>query len=260
LAQHHLKDGRTCRPLIDFLGLGRGDRVLEIGPGGGILTRELLATGASVLAVELDAVWAFELRKSGWVGDSGEGLSIVVADALELAWEKLPGGCRVAGNLPYNVGTAIVERLLRAARPGTRAAFLLQREVVDRLVAGPGDDAYGALSVLVALRARASRLGVVKAGAFVPPPKVDSAFVGLETVAPPLAAPELAHLERVIAAAFAQRRKTVANSLGAAFGRERVVRALAGAGIAPRRRAEELAHDELARLAAELGAPDSVST
>jgi 16S rRNA (adenine1518-N6/adenine1519-N6)-dimethyltransferase len=219
--------------------------MLEIGPGGGALTRELLASGASVLAVELDPAWAFALLESGGAGDSGERLSIAVADALALAWERLPPGWRVAGNLPYNVGTVIVERCLRGAQPGTRAGFLLQREVVDRIVARPGDEAYGALSVLVALRARATRLGVVKPGAFVPPPEVESAFVGFETIAPPVVAHELPALERLVVAAFATRRKTLRNALAAHLGRERTAAALAAAGIDATRRAEQLSLAEL---------------
>jgi 16S rRNA (adenine1518-N6/adenine1519-N6)-dimethyltransferase len=134
----------------------------------------------------------------------------------------------------------IVERLLRGAPVGTRAAFLLQREVVERMVARAGEPAYGALSLHVATRARARRLGLVRPGAFVPPPRVDSAFVGLETVAPPLPAPAMAELERLIAVAFGQRRKSLRNALAAGYGRPAADAALAGAGIAPARRAEEL--------------------
>ncbi len=258
LGQHHLKNGKTCRPLVDFLRLAPGERLLEIGPGGGILTRELLTTGASVVAVELDPNWGFELLRRAREFPSPESLSasrlsssrlsIVIADALELPWERLPVGWRVAGNLPYNVGTVIVERLLRGARPGTRAAFLLQREVVDRMVARPGDDAYGALSVLVAARSRARSLGVVKPGAFTPPPKVDSAFVGLETISPPLPEAAMPAFERLVQVAFGQRRKSLRNALGSGFGREEAVRALSAAGIDPGRRAEELSLDEFRRL------------
>lgn len=235
--QHHLRDGSICAPLVDFLALGESATVVEIGAGGGVLTLELSARRARVVAVELDLAWAAELARRLRDGASPR---IVVADALDLDWPRLPAGWRVAGNLPYNVGTAIVERILRGVPPATRAGFLLQREVVDRMVARPGDDAYGALSLLVALRARATRLGVVRPGAFVPPPKVDSAFVGLESVAPPLPPPALAELERLIAVAFGQRRKSLRNALAAGYGRPAADAALARAGIAPARRAEEL--------------------
>jgi len=252
LGQHHLKDGRVCRPLVEFLHLEADPRVLEVGPGGGILTRELLGAGARVFAFELDVAWAFDLprraRASLFGNDEPLALAIVAADALEIAWERLPPGMRVAGNLPYNVGTPIVERLLRGAPLGTRAAFLLQREVVDRIVARPGDDAYGALSILVALRARATRLGIVKPGAFVPPPKVDSAFVGFETVAPPLAPDALDGFERLVRFAFSKRRKSLSNALAEGLGREPARAALAAAGVDPRRRAEELGLEELVAL------------
>jgi 16S rRNA (adenine1518-N6/adenine1519-N6)-dimethyltransferase len=250
--QHHLRDGAVCRPLVDFLRLAAGDGVLEIGAGGGVLTRELLARGARVAAVELDAEWAVALagRLSGAPGR--ERCAIVVADALTLDWSRLPVAWRVAGNLPYNVGTAIVERLLAAAPAGLRAAFLLQREVVDRMTAGPGDDAYGALSLLVAARARAERLGVVRPGAFVPPPRVDSAFVGLETVPPLLPHSAMGELERLIRIAFAQRRKSLRNALAAGYGRAAADSALAAAGIAPARRAEELGLRDFLALRAAL--------
>lgn len=182
-----------------------------------------------------------------------------MADALEFPWERVGAGWRIAGNLPYNVGTAIVERMLRGSRPGTRAAFLLQREVVDRIVARPEDDSYGALSVLVAARARAVRLGTVKPGAFVPPPKVESAFVGLETIASPLSEAELPGFERVVKAAFGQRRKSLRNALASAFGRERAAAMLATARIDPGRRAEALELAEfvaLSRSGAAVGASD----
>ncbi len=222
--------------------------MVEIGPGGGVLTRELLATGARVLAIELDPRWAFELRRRAAGFPSREALSLVVGDALTLRWQGTPGRGRVAGNLPYQVGTVIVERLLAQACAGLRAAFLLQSEVVDRLVALPGTEAYGALSVLVAARARATRLASVARGAFQPPPKVDSAFVGLEVVEPVLPRAEMAGFERVVRAAFAQRRKTLRNSLASVFGRERAERAFAVTGLDGGRRAEQLDLDAFVAL------------
>lgn len=257
LGQHHLRDGSVCRPLIDFLRLDAAATVLEIGPGGGALTRRLLETGARVVAIELDPAWAFRLAHevgslpiSAAASAFGEPprFAEAVADALELDWRELPRGWRVAGNLPYNVGTAVVERFCRGARAGTLAGFLLQREVVDRMVAAPGDEAYGPLSVLIAARARATRLGRVKPGAFVPPPEVESAFVGLELVPPPVPTDEMPALEAVIRAGFGQRRKSLRNALGAAWGREEAERRLAVAGIDPGRRAETLSLDDFRAL------------
>src|SRR3954462_7289928 len=139
LGQHHLVDGALCRPLIHFLAPG-GQRVLEIGPGGGVLTAELLAAGARVLGWELDPAWAAVLRHR--FADPRR-LALVVGDALQIAWDRLPAPTLVAGNLPYNVATAIIEDLLPHHARIPRAAFLVQKEVADRIVAAPGTDAYG---------------------------------------------------------------------------------------------------------------------
>lgn len=233
LGQHHLRDGALCRPLVDFL-RPAGARVVEIGPGGGVLTRELVAGGARVLALELDRAWAFHLRRAV------PAASVALADALELDWSRLASPTLVAGNLPFNVGTRIVEDLLAGGGGVPRAAFLLQKEVADRLVAVPGDSAYGSFSLVVAVFASAVRLGTVRAGSFVPPPKVDAAFVGLTRRPPPVPPDEAAALVRTVRAAFARRRKTLRNNLTAAWGREVAETALAAAGVDGGARAEEL--------------------
>ena len=237
LGQHHLVDGALTRPLVAFLEPA-GRRVLEIGPGGGVLTRELLAAGASVLAWELDPAWA--AAAAGAL--PGERLQVVVGDALDIPFERLPPGTLAAGNLPYNVATPILARLLTRAEGVPRAAFLVQLEVAERLAAGAGDAAYGALSVLVACHARAVLLGRVKPGSFRPPPKVDSAFVGLVRHEPPLPPAEMPVFLDLVRRGFGQRRKTLANALTAGGGRGKpaVAAALAAAGIPPRARAEEL--------------------
>lgn len=257
LAQHHLRHARSARPLVEWLRCA-GRTVVEIGPGGGALTGELVAAGAArVAAIELDLDWAFALaarrRERSRQGDEPAPgrVDLVVADALELAWERFPADWLVAGNLPYNVATVLVERLLAGAPTGVRAGFLLQKEVVDRMVAAPGGDDYGALSVRVAARARAVRLGTLRPGAFVPPPKVASAFVGLELVPAPLDGAGMAALDRVIAAAFGQRRKTLRNALGAGLGvgAAAAVELLEGAGLDPGERAERLALADFVALA-----------
>ncbi len=216
LGQHHLVDGAICRPLTAFLQPG-GHRVLEIGPGGGVLTAELLAAGARVTGWELDLTWAAELRRR--LHDPA--LTLVVGDALEIAWSRLSAPTLVAGNLPYNVATAIIERLLPHHETVPRVAFLVQREVAERLVAGPRDEAYGSLSVLVAAWAKARVLGRVRPGSFRPPPKVESAFVGFELHPPPLPPEQMPAFTAFVRLAFGQRRKTLRNALAAGWGRER---------------------------------------
>ncbi|MEM7483428.1 MAG: 16S rRNA (adenine(1518)-N(6)/adenine(1519)-N(6))-dimethyltransferase RsmA [Acidobacteriota bacterium] len=237
LGQHHLRDGAVCRPLVEYLA-PRGRRLVEIGAGGGVLTGELLAAGAeTVLAWELDPAWAATLPAR--LPDRR--LRVVVGDALALDFRRTaPLPTRVAGNLPYNVATAIIERLLRHPGAVDRAAFLVQREVAERLTAGPGDSAYGGLSVLVAAHARARLLGRVKAGSFRPPPKVESAFVGLEPLPPPLPEDAMVAFLAMVRLAFGQRRKTLANALAAGWGKAAARHALEAAGIDARSRAEEL--------------------
>jgi len=254
LGQHHLVDGALCRPLIQFLSLPgtnlEGRRVLEIGPGGGVLTRELLAAGARVWGWELDLAWAATLRHR--LPDPR--LSLVVADALELPWsrlgERLKEPTLVAGNLPYNVATAILERLLPHHESVPRAAFLLQREVAERLVARPGDGAYGALSVIVAAHAEARILGRLRPGSFSPPPKVESAYVGLTLHPPPLPQDRMPAFLDLVHLAFNQRRKTLRNALAARWGREEAEAVLRRAGVDGGRRAEELGLGEWVGLTA----------
>jgi 16S rRNA (adenine1518-N6/adenine1519-N6)-dimethyltransferase len=243
LGQHHLVSGALCRPILEFLD-PRGKRVLEIGPGGGALTAELLAAGARVVGCELDLGWAAVLRRR--LPDPG--LSVVVADALTLEWSRLVPPTLVAGNLPYNVATAIIERLLPQHRQVPRAAFLVQKEVAERLVAAPGDPAYGSLSVLVAAWSEARILGRVKPGSFRPPPKVEGALVGFVLREPPLPAAEMPEFVTFVRLAFAQRRKTLRNALAAGWGKDKAERTLAAIGLDGTVRAEELGLEELVEL------------
>ncbi len=235
LGQHHLVDGSLCHPLIRFLA-PTGQRVLEIGPGGGVLTAELLAAGAWVIGWELDLDWAAELHRR--LPD--QDLRLVIGDALEIAWDRLPSPTLVAGNLPYNVATAILERLLPHHDRVPLAAVLVQKEVADRLVAGPRDEAYGSLSVIIAAYAKAKILSRVRPGSFRPPPKVESAFVGFELQLPPLPAEEMPSFIKMVRLAFGQRRKTLRNALAAGWGREKAEAVLRAAGVPDRVRAEEL--------------------
>lgn len=251
LGQHFLTRPELCAPLVDYL-RPAGRTVVEIGPGSGVLTGELLRAGGRVVAWEVDPRWAFALRRAAGTAPLG----IVLGDALEIPFERLPVGSLVAGNLPYNISTRLVLDCLEAAhrRPGRieGAAFLLQLEVAERLLAGPGDAAYGSFSVLIRALADAERLGRLPPAAFRPPPKVESAFVGLAPRADRIASEEYERFERVVRAAFALRRKTLRNSLATEWGTERATAWIEAAGVDPRVRAEALDVADFAMLAERL--------
>jgi len=230
-----------------------GDAVLEIGPGPGTLTERLSGRAALVVAIERDPRWAEFLR--GHFADARH-VHIVRGDAVTLDWtaclEGRPPGAPVhlAGNLPYNLSGPLLIRAWKLRDVFHSATLMLQAEVAERLVAPPGSKSYGSLSVLFERAGGARRVRRVPAGAFWPPPKVDSAVVRL-TFDRRLSADEGDRLERVVRAAFGQRRKTLRNALGARFGRAAV--ASLATEIDLTRRAETLSGPEFAWLAERLG-------
>lgn len=249
LGQHHLKEGALCRPLLEYLELRRNPDVhlLEVGPGGGVLTAELLSAGARVTACEVDMEWAFHLRHLR--REYGARFQLAVLDALAIDWTRLPSPTFATGNLPFQVATKIVENLLPHHATVPRAAFMVQKEVGERLVASPGDSAYGSLSVLVrACTSEARYLGTVKPGSFQPPPKVSAAFVGLELRPPAVGDADLGDFVRLVRLAFAKRRKTLRNSLASGLGREQAGALLETLGWDGPRRAEELGLDDFLEL------------
>jgi 16S rRNA (adenine1518-N6/adenine1519-N6)-dimethyltransferase len=253
LGQHFLRDRGIARSIVDLVHPTPRDLVVEIGPGDGALTGELAARAGRVLALEVDRALVAGVR------ERFPAVAVVEADARTWDYTALarpPGGrVLVVGNLPYSVGTAILTALVGARTVIDEMALMLQREVAERVAAAPGSRVYGSLSVLVQLRADVRLALRVPPGAFRPPPKVDSAVLHLRTL-PALRAPvdDEAHLTRVVHAAFARRRKTLANALAGGLGRpvEDVRRAVAGAGIDPGRRAETLTIEEFTALARRL--------
>lgn len=210
-----------------------------------MLTRLLLERGASrVIACELDLLWTLELRRR--IADPR--LVLVTGDGCDLRYERAPATTRIAGNLPYNVATRIVLAVLERAPVGTRAAFLVQREVADRLTAAPGASDYGSLSVLVAARATALRLSVVLPGSFVPSPAVTSAFVGFERAATPVKEAEWPAFCGFVRTAFSQRRKTLLNNFRQSVGRLTAQTALAALDLPRNVRAEGLGLSEFVAL------------
>ena len=242
--QHHLVKGHLCAPLIDFLEPD-GSLVVEIGPGGGVLTRELLAAQARVIAVELDPGWALELNTR----IREPTLRLIVGDALDLRWGGLRVGSLAAGNLPFGVSTRIIDLVLRQAGRIQKAGFMVQKEVAERILARPGDSDYGALTVLSRARSRPTLLGRVARGSFLPPPKVEAAFVGFELTEPEVDPTCWEDFAGLVHLAFSQRRKQLRNVLSRAWGREAADGVLGAAGIKERtRRAQELEFAEFLRL------------
>ena len=248
LGQNFLFDLNLTAKIARAAGAQAGGTFYEVGPGPGGLTRALLSEGAhKVIAVERDGRCLAALAE---IADAYPGrLEVHAADALELDEAAiLPPGVRIAANLPYNVGTALLIKWLTVpAWPPRWASLTLmfQKEVAQRIVAAPSSEHYGRLSVLAQWRCTAKILFDVNRGAFVPPPSVTSAIVRLEPRAQPLAPAELADLEKITAAAFGQRRKMLRQSLKPLGGEA----LLEKAGIDATMRPEDLKIEQFAALA-----------
>jgi 16S rRNA (adenine1518-N6/adenine1519-N6)-dimethyltransferase len=240
LGQHFLIEPALAERIASLAGVGLNTRVLEIGAGLGSLTQALAATQADVVAVESDLRLVPALREAlaGFPN-----VRVEVEDATKADWSSLLDGRGpwvVVANLPYNVAVPVVMRLLEEEPRVDRFLIMVQREVGERLVAEPGDHQYGAVSVRVAYRAEGRLVRRVARSVFWPQPNVDSVLVSLRRRPPPVAVEEAAMWE-VVAEAFAQRRKTMRNAL-VRLGVEPTVAPamLAGCGIGPRARPEEL--------------------
>ena len=252
LGQHFLRDTAILDRIVDALDPDPEETVIEIGPGEGTLTRQLLGRVGHVVAIERDAELARELTGAG----NTHGLTVVVGDALEVHWDQsvpAPGSRRpakVVGNIPYYITTPLIDKALAPpARPVV--VFLVQKEVADRVAAAPGGKEYGALSVGVQTVARVERLFTVRAGAFSPPPKVDSAVIRLTPRPAPLLSPgDQPAFRRFVIALFSQRRKQLGRSLRDVAGLERdqALAVLDQAGIPPTDRPEVLAPEAVVAL------------
>ena len=251
LGQNFVVDPNTVRRIAGLAGADGGEHVLEIGAGLGSLTLALAERGWPVTAVEVDRHLVPVLRAV--VADVGD-VRVVHADALRVDLDDLLAGAsrwRLAANLPYNVGTTILLRLLADAPTITGGVVLVQREVAERLVAGPDDDAYGIPSVKLAWWAEASLAGRVPATVFHPRPRVDSALVRFERRPPPGDDSLRARVFELVDAGFGQRRKMLRRSLAGVPGADASL--LEAAGIDPTRRAEQLGLDDWVRLAGGVG-------
>lgn len=243
LGQHFLHDQRAIARIADAIGVAPGEVVAEIGPGTGALTKALLERGAKVVALEMD-------ERCWPLLEAMDGVTLVRGDALEFgAWlHLLPQGGKVVGNLPYNVGSEMVARLCELGRRVGPMTFMLQKEVVGRICARPGGGEWGRLGVVCQMACDARRLFDVAPGAFTPPPKVMSSVVEMVPLPAPRFAVDRDKLDRLLRAAFGQRRKMLRASLRGMVAED----AIAAAGIAPTKRPEELSLEELCRLAGAL--------
>jgi 16S rRNA (adenine1518-N6/adenine1519-N6)-dimethyltransferase len=229
--QHFLHDPRVLARIVEAVDPSRADFLVEIGPGEGALTRPLLERAGKLEAIELDRDLAAGLAAQF----PPYRLTVHCADALEFDFGRFPAGMRLVGNLPYNISTPLLFHLARHAQRMRDLHFMLQLEVVERMVAAPSSAAYGRLSVALQARFRMKKLFKVSKGAFRPPPKVESAIVRLEPL------PKILEInEDLLRRAFSARRKTLKNALpGIDF---------AALGIDPGLRPENLSPEDYARL------------
>lgn len=239
--QHFLRNRGAVERIVAAIEPRPGEIVVEIGPGEGVLTEKLVELGSPVVAIEIDPQLADRLRAR-----LGGSVEVRNEDAVEAELPRQP--FRTVGNLPYNAGTPIVRRII--ANPNCRrAVFMLQKEVADRLVAKPGTEPYGFLTLYTRLFATARILLTLDPRSFYPPPKVRSAVVVLDP-SPPAYRPNREQLADLISAAFRMRRKKLINNLTGWRGhsREEIIRALESAGLSPNVRAEEMSLEDFDRF------------
>ncbi|HEX8464436.1 MAG TPA: 16S rRNA (adenine(1518)-N(6)/adenine(1519)-N(6))-dimethyltransferase RsmA [Abditibacterium sp.] len=249
LGQNFLIDADALDRISQVAGLQKTDAILEIGPGLGALTVRLLRDGGQVVAIEKDRAFAAFMREKL----AGAAFSLVEGDALDVDWNdlKLPqSGVKLVANLPYSISKPMLRRILEDWRPHfSTATVLVQREVADRLIGAPGSREYGPMSIMAGLYARVSKAFDIPPDAFLPPPNVVSTVVHLEM----LSAPSM-HLQnealfwRVVRAAFAQRRKTLGNTMKAIAPREIMTPIFEKLSIDPMRRGETLSIAEFGAL------------
>ncbi|MCW5665360.1 MAG: 16S rRNA (adenine(1518)-N(6)/adenine(1519)-N(6))-dimethyltransferase RsmA [Piscinibacter sp.] len=241
--QHFLVDDGVIAAIVRAIGPRPGEAIVEIGPGLGALTQPLLERCGALTVVELDRDLAARLRKRA-------GLDVVEADVLTVDFaalaQRLARPLRVVGNLPYNISTPILFHLLGAVDRVADQHFMLQKEVVERMVAGPGGKDYGRMTVMLQWRYEIEPVLEVPPEAFDPPPRVDSAVVRM-TPLRAVPAVDAARLSEIVTVAFSQRRKLLRHTLGRWLEQH-----APGAGFDLQRRAEEVPVAEYVALAAPL--------
>jgi 16S rRNA (adenine1518-N6/adenine1519-N6)-dimethyltransferase len=254
--QHFLRDPQVIRQIVESIDPRPGDRLLEIGPGLGAITLPLLGKAGALQAVELDRDVIPRLIESA----QGAGkLTVYQADALRFDFREAagPGGkLRLVGNLPYNISTPLLFHFLDQKDCIEDMHFMLQKEVVHRMAAGPGSKTYGRLSVMLQASARIECLFDIGRQAFDPPPRVDSSFVRLVPHAlPPFPIKDQKVFALLVVTAFSQRRKTLRNCLKKLLTIEQITQA----GADPSCRPETLEPEQFAKLAALVNPEDLLS-
>ena len=242
--QNFLHDDRVLTAITESINPRPDDSMVEIGPGLAAMTDQLTRTLKHMHVVELDRDLVARLEKRF----TRDKLTIHSGDALKFDFGSIPvpegQKLRIVGNLPYNISSPLLFHLATFAPLVQDQHFMLQKEVVERMVAEPGSKAYGRLSVMLQWRYQMALLFVVPPEAFDPPPKVDSAIVRMVPIAQPLACDE-ATLEAVVQKAFSQRRKVIRNCLAGMFTEEQIV----AAGINPKDRPEDVGLAQYVALA-----------
>ena len=245
--QHFLHDPAVIQRIVRAIDPRPGDTIIEIGPGQGAITLPLLQKHGVLEAVELDRDLVPLLRKKA----TGHGeLLIHEADALKFDFrqrKRAGSALKIVGNLPYNISTPLLFHLLGQVDSISAMYFMLQKEVVDRMAAAPGNKRYGRLTVMLAISVRVEKLFDIGAGAFKPPPAVESAFCSLTPwPQPPFEISDGERFRRLVTQAFSARRKTLRNALKGMVSAEQI----SGLGIDPGLRPEKLSPAQFAALAA----------
>lgn len=258
LGQNFITDGNIVRKIVSGAGVTAEDLVIEIGPGIGVLTSALAEQAAFVAAVELDKRLIPVLEETLMEYSN---VRVINADILKTDLKQLVRECReeglftgkvrVIGNLPYYITTPIIMKLLEEQVPADSITVMMQKEVADRIRSAPGNRTYGAISAAVQYYCRVEKVTDVPKEAFLPRPKVASTVLNLEPLGERIEVADEKMFLRCVKAGFAQRRKTLLNSLAAGGGmdKDRVRKILEAAGIDPGRRAETLTVEEFGRIA-----------
>ena len=249
--QNFCIDSSVINDIVKASKINNEDTVLEIGPGAGVLTKELAKTAKKVIAVEIDDEMVKLLQKEL---KSFDNVDIINQDIMK--WDRLsslPIGTKVVANLPYYITTPILIRLLDERSLFDRITIMVQKEVAERLCAKPSTKAYGAITLAVNYTTQASLVKIVDRKAFLPPPNVDSAVVTMKVLDKPhVDVSDESKLNTLIRSAFLHRRKTLNNSLCASnifsLGKDKIRQAIEDSGFSPNIRAENLSLEDFARL------------